>query len=277
MSKDNKGKKEKKSSFWGWMTGIAVFFTLMDIFPFSEFLSFFIALALASGAKRLVTEMANGLDLTTHNKKDEEKRARSTPPPPSGDTLADETIAKGIAMLKEVQQENDAIPDEVLSHQMDELNRICMQIFSTIAEKPGKAPQIRKFINYYLPTSVKMIRSYRIMEQRGVSARDLANARNSLTKGISMVLTASQKQLDSLYRDDMLDVTTDIDVMEQMLKRDGFSQDGLGQTMEEVPVIRAATAASAQMATTGAPVLNTSPPSSPEDDFISFYSQSTAK
>ena len=275
--KRDQKKREKTAKFWGTMSGIAAFIGVFQLLPAWGFFTFFIALALASSAKALVTEMLKGLDLTTHNRQDEIKRAQEAPPPPSGDTLADETIAKGIEMLKEVQRENEAIPDEVLSHQMDELNRLCMQIFSTIAEKPNKAPQIRKFINYYLPTTLKMIRSYRIMEQRGVSSADLTNARKTLIRGISMVLTASQKQLDSLYKDDMLDVSTDITVLEQMLKRDGLTQgEFMGDGASDVPILRPVTAASTQMSNPSTPVLNTELDSSKDDDdFVSYYGRSS--
>ncbi len=157
-------------------------------------------------------------------------------------------------MLRQIRAENDAIPDEALSKQMDELSRKCVQIFRTVAEKPGKATQIRKFMNYYLPTTLKMLTNYRTMQQRGVSEKDMAEARETLTRGMDMVLTACQKQLDNLYKDNMLDVSTDIDVLEQMLKRDGFTDSGVA-AMAEVPKQEARTAAAQQMQQTNVPVL----------------------
>ena len=160
---------------------------------------------------------------------------------------------------------HDAITDEALSGQMDELERLCVQIFTTVAEKPGKAPQIRKFMNYYLPTTLKMLASYRTMDERGVSVEDMTSARAETIRGMNMVLTACQKQLDNLYRDTMLDVSTDIDVLEQMLKRDGYTESDLKG--------KSATAAAQQLNSAGSPVLNVPKSSSADDDFVSFYSQ----
>ena len=191
--------------------------------------------------------------------------------PLSGNGEADAVIAKGQEMLHTIRAENDAITDAVLSGQMDELERLCVQIFTTVAEKPQKAPQIRKFMNYYLPTTLKMLASYRTMNDRGVSVTDMTEARATTIRGMGMVLTACQKQLDNLYKDTMLDVSTDIDVLEQMLKRDGYADGGLGQVPAGAGKA-SATAAAQQMNDTGAPVLRT-PGAGKDDDFVSFYSQ----
>ena len=181
--------------------------------------------------------------------------------PLSGDDAADAMISRGQEMLHQIREENDAIPDQVLSGQMDELEQLCVQIFKTVAEKPAKAPQIRKFMDYYLPTTLKMLASYRTMSNRGVSVNDMTEARSTVIRGMGMVLTACQKQLDNLYKDDILDVSTDIDVLEQMLKRDGFTEGELGQLQQS------ATAAAAQMQKTNPPQLDVPK----QDDFVSFY------
>ena len=166
----------------------------------------------------------------------------------SGDAQADAVIEKGREMIHKIREENMAIPDAKLSYQMDQLERICTQIFRTVSEQPTKAPQIRKFMNYYLPTTLKMLSSYHTMQDRGVSYGDMQEAQATLTRGLDMVLTACQKQLDNLYKDTMMDVSTDIDVLEKMLERDGFRD---GELMDS---LKNGSAAASQMAS-GAPVL----------------------
>ena len=218
------------------------------------------ALALLVG--KVVKVMATGLDLTTHNKpRNGEKEPEPVEELPlSGDASADAVIARGQEMLHQIRSENDAITDATLSRQMDELERLCTQIFKTVAEKPAKAPQIRKFMNYYLPTTLKMLASYRTMDSRGVSAGDMAQQKAETIRGMNMILAACQKQLDNLFKDTMLDVSTDIDVLEQMLKRDGLADGDLTR----------GTAAAAQMSASQPKPLDT--PSSQDDDFVSFYS-----
>lgn len=262
VKQDQRKKKGRKAGIIAF--GVtAVLYSL--IFPLYRIGDFVICGLLALIAGKLVGVMGEGLDLTTHNKQDRKSAAQPVEELPlSGDENADAVIAKGQEMLHTIRAENDAITDEVLSGQMDELERLCVQIFTTVAEKPGKASQIRKFMNYYLPTTLKMLASYRTMNERGVSVADMTEARSTTIRGMGMVLTACQKQLDNLYKDTMLDVSTDIDVLEQMLKRDGYAGGDLTG--------KSATATAQQMNASGSPVLNV-PSARKDDDFVSFYSQ----
>ena len=235
--KKAQNRKGRKAGWLGFGATAMLYALLFPLYRLSDLL---LCGALALLVSKLAGIMGTGLDLTTHNKPQpgEKVEVPVEELPLSGDSTADAVIAKGQEMLHQIRSDNDAIPDEVLSRQMDELERLCTQIFKTVAEKPSKAPQIRKFMNYYLPTTLKMLASYRTMEARGVSVTDMTHARSETIRGMNMILTACQKQLDNLYKDTMLDVSTDIDVLEQMLKRDGLTDSDLART---------ATATAAQM------------------------------
>ena len=269
VKKDQKKRKGRKAGIIA--AGVTVVLYAL-LFPLYRVADFVICGLLALLAGKVIGAMGEGLDLTTHNRQDQKAQPKPVEELPlSGNGEADAVIAKGQEMLHTIRAENDAITDEVLSGQMDELERLCVQIFTTVAEKPHKAPQIRKFMNYYLPTTLKMLASYRTMNDRGVSVTDMTEARATTIRGMGMVLTACQKQLDNLYKDTMLDVSTDIDVLEQMLKRDGYADGGLGQVPAGAGKA-SATAAAQQMNDTGAPMLRT-PGAGKDDDFVSFYSQ----
>ena len=269
MSKKQKprNKQKNKGLKAGLIAGGVVTLLYASVFSLFRISDFLLCGGLAFLAGKIVSIMASGLDLTTHNRQDAAKRPQEVEELPlSGDETADAVIAKGQEMLHQIRAENDAIPDDVLSGQMDELERLCVQIFKTVAEKPHKAGQIRKFMNYYLPTTLKMLGNFRTMTERGVSVSDITEARSTLIRGMGMVLTACQKQLDNLYKETILDVTTDIDVLEQMLRRDGFADGELGS----VQGAKAATATAAQLRQ-GAPVINTPAAGKSDDDFVSFY------
>ena len=218
---EQKKKGNRKAGVIGFGVGLLAYAL---IFPFYKLKHVIIGGLLALLVGKVASAMFTPLDLTTHNRKPGEKPAVPVEELPlSGDAAADEVITKGQEMLKQIRAENEAITDEVLTGQMDELERLCVQIFKTVAEKPGNAPQIRKFMNYYLPTTLKMLASYRTMDSRGVSVNDMTAHRAETIRGMTMILTACQKQLDNLYRDRALDVETDIDVLETMLAADGLT------------------------------------------------------
>ncbi len=226
------------------------------------------------GIGKITSIMGSGLDTTTHNQRDrvreaeekeqalreeEARRAREAQAaarkkqeeasriPLTGDPVADQVITTGQEMLSTIRKENAAIPDQELTELMDNLSVKCEQIFRTVSESPGKAPQVRKFMNYYLPTTLKMLANYRTMQQRGVSYGEMKQARETTVRGMNLVLTACQKLIDNLHRENMMDISTDIDVLEQMLKRDGFADNEILET--------ARTAAEAQMRASSAPVM----------------------
>lgn len=271
MANKQKNKQQIKGRKAGWIAFGVTALLYAAIFPLYRIGDFILAAAVAFLVGKVVSIMGSGLDLTTHNREDREREANQVEELPlSGDDAADAMISRGQDMLHQIRSENDAIPDEVLSGQMDELEHLCVQIFKTVAEKPGKAPQIRKFMDYYLPTTLKMLASYRTMSNRGVSVSDMTEARSTVIRGMGMVLTACQKQLDTLYKDDILDVSTDIDVLEQMLKRDGFTEGELSQLRQR------AQAPAAQQLPDANPQPLDIPPASSSDDFVSFYSRKPA-
>lgn len=270
MAKKNPN-SNRKSGGAGFIITLLI---LSSIFHFS--LGGIIAgVLLGLGIGKITSIMGSGLDTTTHNKRDRERQAREAEQarileeenrkraqleeerkkkeeanriPLTGDKIADQVITTGQDMLETIRRENAAIPDKDLTDLMNDLSVKCEQIFRTVSEEPSKAPQVRKFMNYYLPTTLKMLANYRTMEQRGVSYGEMKEARETTIHGMNLILTACQKQIDNLHRDNMLDISTDIDVLEQMLKRDGFTENEIVES--------ARTAAEAQMRYSSAPVMN---------------------
>lgn len=264
-----------------------------------------VGVVLGLGIGKITSIMGSGLDTTTHNRQDIERQAKEEAErqeqeallrrrqeeearraealrrqaeahniPMTGDPVADKVITKGQEMLQTIRKENAIIPDETLSRQMDTLSEKCEQIFRTVSEAPAKAPQVRKFMDYYLPTTLKMLANYRTMQQRGVSWQEMSQARDTTVRGMNMILTACQKQIDNLHRENMLDISTDIDVLEQMLKRDGYTESefmGSGELTEA-----ARTAAEAQMRRTSVPVMNF-PSAETEDKSASAADHQVAK
>ena len=190
------------------------------IFPFYRLSHFLIGIGLALLIGRVVFIMAQGLDTS-------KEAPVQQVIPKTGDAAVDSLVEKGQEMLKEIRHENDLIPDAELTHQMEQLDDVANRIFRTVAEKPGKAPQIRRFMDYYLPTTLKMLAGYRKMDERQVTGKEADATRTQIRQAMDVVLKAFDKQLHALYQDDMLDLSTDIEVMEAMLKQDGLVDSGL--------------------------------------------------
>lgn len=220
-----RGKKNRKGAGAGILTFGIVFAVYAWLFPLYRVWDYILATAVSLLFGRVIGIMGSGLDLSSKNQQPQQETVEVIPE--TGDPAADEVIRKGHEMMVMIREENELIPDPALSRQMDDLERLCGQIFNTVAERPKKAPQIRRFMDYYLPTTLKMLKSYRVMDQREVTGQNAQEARNRIVRAMGVVLSACEKQLETLYHDDMLDVTTDIEVLEQMLKRDGLVDTGI--------------------------------------------------
>ena len=216
--------KKRKSSRRQWLAGgiaaglMAVIYS--SLLPLSAPLGIIICCALSLLAGWVVYTMAGGLD--TSQKAPQQRAFQAT-----GNETVDQMVLRGREMLAQIREENRLIPDAGLTRKIDELEEIAGRIFSTVADKPEKAPQIRRFMEYYLPTVLKMLTNYRKLEERGVSGENADRMKKTVDEAMDVVLDAFSKQHDQLYKADVLDVTSDVKVLEAMLKQDGLMETGL--------------------------------------------------
>lgn len=196
------------------------------IFKLFRWQHYLIAAAVALLVGRVAFIMAQGLDTT-------KEAPAQQPIPKTGDSAVDSLVEKGQETLAQIRRENDLIPDARLSERMAQLDDVADRIFRTVAEKPQKAPQIRRFMDYYLPTTLKMLAGYRKMDERQLSGGEAEKTRAQIQEAMDMVVGAFEKQLNTLYQDDMMDISTDIDVLETLLRQDGLVGSGLREDKRE--------------------------------------------
>ena len=122
-----------------------------------------------------------------------------------------------------IRRANDRIDDPTLSAKIDRLEAITVQIFKVIREEPEKKSKAGTFLNYYLPTTQKLLDSYADFEEAGVSGENLGQAKARIDETMDNIIVGFEHQLDELYRDAAMDIDSDIRVMETMLKRDTAS------------------------------------------------------
>lgn len=122
--------------------------------------------------------------------------------------------------LAAIRRANDRIPDEELSDKMDRMEEIARRIFREIEEHPEKKQQASKFLDYYLPTTLKLLETYADFDEAGVEGENLRQAKTRIETIMDSLVAGFEHQLDELYRSEAMDVDSDIRVMESMLRRD---------------------------------------------------------
>ena len=145
-------------------------------------------------------------------------------------------------ILRGIRRANDAIADPVLSAKIDRLEEITAKIFRAVEEDPRKKDRIGTFLNYYLPTTQKLLDSYAEFEAAGVEGENLRQAKSRIASTMDSIVAGFEHQLDELYKADALDVDSDIRVMETILKRDTASaardfglEDQGGEAVQQKP------------------------------------------
>ena len=125
--------------------------------------------------------------------------------------------------LRAIRSANDRIADAVLSEKIDHLETVAGKIFREVEEHPEKQQQAATFLNYYLPTTLKLLDSYAKFEEAGIEGENLSRAQERIEETMDALIKGFDKQLDDLYRNEAMDIDSDIRVMENMLRRDTAS------------------------------------------------------
>ncbi len=143
---------------------------------------------------------------------------------PEIDALLDER-AKAVSEMRRL---NDSIKDVKISAQISHLETTTGKIIDAVVEKPAKLPQIRKFMNYYLPTTMKLLNAYDRMDSTGASGANIDGTKEKIEEMLGTICVAFSRQLDALYGEEALDISADITVLEQMLQQEGIGGMTLG-------------------------------------------------
>ncbi|MGM9606735.1 MAG: 5-bromo-4-chloroindolyl phosphate hydrolysis family protein [Oscillospiraceae bacterium] len=152
----------------------------------------------------------------------QEEKAEPAKPESTGNPEIDALIAERDRAVSEMHRLNDSIEDPTISAQIDRLESTTKKIIAQVVQNPDKLPQIRRFLNYYLPTTLKLLNAYDRADSAGISGTNIDGTKGKVSEMMDTIVTAFDKQLDTLFGDEALDISTDITVMEQMLAREGI-------------------------------------------------------
>lgn len=149
---------------------------------------------------------------------------------PTGNEALDKMIKDGNLAIAEMKRLNASIKDEKVSAYIDRLEDVSGKIFAQVKADPSRLPQIRKFMDYYLPTTLKILNAYDRMGSTGVSGENIGGTMQRVENMLGTIVAAFEKQLDALYGAEAMDISTDITVLENLMKREGLVGDELHGT-----------------------------------------------
>lgn len=124
--------------------------------------------------------------------------------------------------LREIRRLNDEIDDEPVSARIDRIEELTRSIFAVVRQKPERADEVRRFMNYYLPATFKLLESYALMEKQSYQGENIVASRKKIEDILDTLISAFEQQQDRLFRAEAMDVEADIQVLETMMAKDGL-------------------------------------------------------
>ena len=135
-----------------------------------------------------------------------------------------EVIRAGYDAMRRIREANDIIEDEALSAQIDSIENSCAQILSLLEQRPNLLPQLRTFLRYYLPTTLKLLEARAKLENTA-NTRKAREVRIRISEAVGAIDKAFLKQLEALDAYRFLDLESEMDVLRDMLRQDGLIDD----------------------------------------------------
>ena len=143
-------------------------------------------------------------------------------------------IRDGNAAILRIRGVNDEIPEEdPMSGKLYRLEDICRRIFTQVRRDPSCAGDCRRLMQYYLPTTEKLIRAYAELSRQPDAGENIVGTRNEILRSMDVINGAFEKLLDQMFQEKAWDIASDINVMKTMMAQDGLTEIPRGTDEEE--------------------------------------------
>lgn len=136
-------------------------------------------------------------------------------------------ITQGDEYVRKIRACNDAISGEEISAKISRIETLVDKIFDRVEQNPKNVSDIRKLMEYYLPTTVKLLEAYAQMDAQPAGGENIRTAKKEIEDTLDTLNAAFEKLLDSLFQETAWDVSSDISVLNTMLAQEGLKEDGL--------------------------------------------------
>ena len=161
----------------------------------------------------------------TFNKKNASHKDRLTPE-------AEAILSEGREYIRKIRKSNDAIPGEEISAKIYRLEMLVARIFQQAEAHPENISDLRRLMEYYLPTTMKLLDAYEELDGQPVQGENITASKKEIENTLDTLNLAFEKLLDNLFQDRAWDVSADISVLEAMLAQEGLTKDDFGKSQQ---------------------------------------------
>lgn len=140
----------------------------------------------------------------------------------TGDEQIDALLEEGERTVAELRGLSSVIADDSVRGKLDEIIIVTDKIFKDVIDDPTDYKQIKRFSEFYLPTTTKLMHAYERFRRTGAGGDNISGTLARIDGALDTILDSYRKFFDSLFENQALDIETDIMVLENMLKQEGL-------------------------------------------------------
>lgn len=213
----------KRKSVAPFYAAAVVWLAYALVFPLYEPAHFALIGVVTAAVFFAVSALCRGGPRTDGGAEPAQKKAEAPKETSTGNPELDQMLKDGRLAIAEMKRLDDNIADPGISADIVRLEQVSQKIFDEVKRDPKKLPQIRRFMDYYLPTTLKLLNAYDRASAAGISGENVDSTKARVEGMMRTIVAAFEKQLDGLYGSEALDISTDITVLENMMAREGLA------------------------------------------------------
>ena len=150
------------------------------------------------------------------------------------DTELAQALREGQEYIRRIQEANAAIPGETFTAKLDHMEDIITRIFEVVRQKPDQLYKLRRFMKYYMPTTIKLLEAYKELDAQPVQGENIIRSKEEIENTLDTINIAFEKLLDSFFEESAMEIKSDISVLQNMFAQEGLNPDPFAAATAEM-------------------------------------------
>lgn len=177
-----------------------------------------------NGVCFMATDDAYEQYIETERNMEERKAEEARKPKTQLSEDVKKVIEEGDRYIEEIRRSNDAIPGVEISNKIYHLENVIRRIFQRVEKHPELINDLHKFMDYYLPTTMKLLNAYEELDKQDMLGENIKTAKQEIENTLDTINVAFENLLDSFYKETAWDVSSDISVLKTMFAQEGLTE-----------------------------------------------------
>lgn len=134
-------------------------------------------------------------------------------------------LTEGKEYIRKFQIYRNRTSNEEVTSKIFHMELVVEKIFQCAKDNPKVIYKLKKLMKYYLPTTLKLLDAYIDLDEQPINSENIDTSKKEIIHTLETLNIAFEKILDSIFRDKVWDVSTDISVLNTVLEQDGLTRE----------------------------------------------------